>query len=64
MFPAHKDSSHEGFLYLASCWQPKSRGNITLRSNNIFDPPRIDPAYLENDEDVSCTHSGECLNGT
>ncbi|KAK2583983.1 hypothetical protein KPH14_006444 [Odynerus spinipes] len=56
LFPAYNDSSHEGFLYLATCLQPKSRGNVTLRSRSIFDPPRIDPAYLQHEDDVSCTH--------
>ncbi|XP_012281795.1 neither inactivation nor afterpotential protein G isoform X2 [Orussus abietinus] len=54
MFPSHNNTSHEGFLYLTSCWQPKSRGTISLRSASIFDPPVIDPAYLENDDDVEC----------
>lgn len=50
---------HEGFIYLASCLQPKSRGNITLRSRNIRDPPRINPAYLQDPRDVACTRLGK-----
>ncbi|XP_043495262.1 neither inactivation nor afterpotential protein G [Polistes fuscatus] len=57
LFPAYNDTGHEGFLYLATCLQPKSRGNITLRSRSIFDQPKIDPAYLQHDDDVYCTHN-------
>ncbi|XP_047353799.1 neither inactivation nor afterpotential protein G [Vespa velutina] len=56
LFPAYNDTGHEGFLYLATCLQPKSRGNVTLKSRSIFDQPKIDPAYLQNDDDVHCTH--------
>ncbi|XP_043670970.1 neither inactivation nor afterpotential protein G [Vespula pensylvanica] len=56
LFPAYNDTAHEGFLYLATCLRPKSRGNVTLKSRSIFDQPKIDPAYLQNDYDVHCTH--------
>ncbi|EFN79010.1 Neither inactivation nor afterpotential protein G [Harpegnathos saltator] len=56
LFPSYNDSMHEGFIYLVSCLQPKSRGNITLRSTNIRDPPKINPAYLQDPRDVTCTH--------
>ncbi|KAG7203346.1 hypothetical protein KM043_013422 [Ampulex compressa] len=56
LFPSYNNSMHEGFIYLACCLQPKSRGSITLRSLNIRDPPRINPAYLQHPDDVSCTH--------
>lgn len=58
LFPAYNDTSHDGFLYLATCLQPKSRGNVTLKSRSIFDQPKIDPAYLQNDDDVRCSHKG------
>ncbi|XP_020287778.1 neither inactivation nor afterpotential protein G-like isoform X2 [Pseudomyrmex gracilis] len=58
LFPSYNDSMHEGFVYLVSCLQPKSRGNVTLRSVNIRDPPKINPAYLQNPEDVMCTQQG------
>ncbi|GIX69232.1 glucose dehydrogenase [Caerostris darwini] len=32
--------------------QPKSRGTIRLKSNNPYDPPLIDPNYLEDPRDV------------
>ncbi|XP_072746637.1 neither inactivation nor afterpotential protein G [Anoplolepis gracilipes] len=56
LFPSYNDSMHEGFIYLASCLQPKSRGSVTLRSSDIRDPPRINPAYLQDSDDVTCTY--------
>ncbi|XP_054709570.1 glucose dehydrogenase [FAD, quinone]-like [Uloborus diversus] len=32
--------------------QPKSRGKVTLRSRNPFDPPIIDPNYFEDERDL------------
>ena len=58
LFPSHNNTGHEGFIYLATCLQPKSRGNITLKSKNFMDPPQIEPAYLENEDDVSCIRQG------
>ncbi|KMQ88422.1 neither inactivation nor afterpotential protein g-like protein, partial [Lasius niger] len=56
LFPSYNDSMHEGFIYLVSCLQPKSRGSVTLRSSDIRDPPRINPAYLQDSDDVTCTY--------
>ncbi|KYN31930.1 Neither inactivation nor afterpotential protein G [Trachymyrmex septentrionalis] len=56
LFPSYNDSRHEGFIYLVTCLQPKSRGSITLRSSNIYDPPKINPAYLQDPDDVMCTY--------
>ncbi|XP_071565978.1 neither inactivation nor afterpotential protein G [Temnothorax nylanderi] len=56
LFPSYNDSMHEGFIYLVTCLQPKSRGSITLRSSNIRDPPKINPAYLQDPDDVMCTY--------
>jgi len=50
---------HEGFIYLVTCLQPKSRGSVTLRSSNIRDPPKINPAYLQDPDDVMCTYRGK-----
>lgn len=50
---------HEGFIYLVTCLQPKSRGSVTLRSRNISDPPKINPAYLQDSDDVTCTYRGK-----
>ncbi|MEO4042696.1 GMC family oxidoreductase N-terminal domain-containing protein [Hoeflea sp. CAU 1731] len=41
-----------GFLLGISNCHPKSRGSVTLRSDNPFDPPVIQPNYLSADEDV------------
>ncbi|KAL0106761.1 hypothetical protein PUN28_015364 [Cardiocondyla obscurior] len=56
LFPSYNDSMKEGFIYLVTCLQPKSRGSVTLRSRNIRDPPKINPAYLEDSDDVACTY--------
>ncbi|XP_011868410.1 PREDICTED: glucose dehydrogenase [FAD, quinone] isoform X3 [Vollenhovia emeryi] len=56
LFPSYNDSMHEGFIYLVTCLQPKSRGSVTLGSSNIRDPPKINPAYLQHPDDVTCTH--------
>ena len=39
---------------------PKSRGSVTLTSSDPFEHPTIDPAYLENEDDidVSCWEKG------
>ena len=37
---------------------PKSRGEITLRSNDPYEHPIIDPHYFENDEDVKILLKG------
>ncbi|XP_043483834.1 neither inactivation nor afterpotential protein G-like [Leptopilina heterotoma] len=58
LYPTYNNTSQEGFLFLASCYQPKSRGNITLKSDNILDPPAIDPSYLEHDDDIKCSQEG------
>ncbi|XP_046737604.1 neither inactivation nor afterpotential protein G-like [Diprion similis] len=56
LFPSYNNSKQEGFIYLANCLQPKSRGRITLGSTHFSDPPIIDPRYLQNDYDIACTH--------
>ncbi|KAK0077395.1 hypothetical protein PV325_003998 [Microctonus aethiopoides] len=58
LFPSYNNNSWEGFLYLINCLKPRSRGNITLVSDSILDPPKIDPAYLEYSEDILCTQDG------
>ncbi|XP_025985844.1 neither inactivation nor afterpotential protein G isoform X2 [Solenopsis invicta] len=56
LFPSYNDSMHEGFIYLVTCLQPKSRGSVTLRSSDIHDSPKINPAYLQDSDDVTCTY--------
>ncbi|XP_011500444.1 PREDICTED: neither inactivation nor afterpotential protein G [Ceratosolen solmsi marchali] len=55
LFPSYADPMRHGFIFMSNCLQPKSRGNITLGSNSIFDRPIIEPAFLERYEDVACT---------
>lgn len=38
--------------------QPTARGSVTLRSNNPFDPPLIDPNFIGNDFDVALLREG------
>ncbi|XP_054709909.1 uncharacterized protein LOC129219656 [Uloborus diversus] len=40
------------YACLVSLLKPKSRGTITLRSTDPYDPPVIDPNYLEDPEDI------------
>ncbi|GBG33488.1 Choline dehydrogenase, mitochondrial [Hondaea fermentalgiana] len=39
-------------VFLPSLVRPKSKGTVTLRSACPFDAPRVDPNYLEHDDDV------------
>ncbi|GFY77608.1 glucose dehydrogenase [Trichonephila inaurata madagascariensis] len=38
--------------------QPKSRGEVTLRSSNPYDPPIIDPKYFSHPEDMKNVVAG------
>ncbi|XP_025832465.1 neither inactivation nor afterpotential protein G-like isoform X2 [Agrilus planipennis] len=55
MFPFSNDFSKEGFVFLTTCAQPKSRGYIILKSNNYKTAPIINPNYLEHKYDIECT---------
>lgn len=54
LFPLYHNSSQEGFVFLSSCLQPKSRGTITLASNNHQTHPKINPNYLSQYDDIKC----------
>ncbi|XP_026326190.1 neither inactivation nor afterpotential protein G [Hyposmocoma kahamanoa] len=53
-FPFHNDTSKEGFMFLSTCVQPKSRGSVTLRDSSTSIPPVVDPNYLHHGWDVRC----------
>ncbi|KAL0821343.1 hypothetical protein ABMA28_005932 [Loxostege sticticalis] len=53
-FPFYNDSSKEGFMFLATCIQPKSRGSISVKDPSTQVPPVVDPNYLHRFEDVKC----------
>ena len=42
----------QGMTLLMINLHPKSRGSVTLTSSDPFEHPVIDPAYLENEEDI------------
>lgn len=46
------------FLFCPVLVRPKSRGHVTLLSNDPRHPPRIDPAYLQVDDDVKVLRYG------
>ncbi|KAH9504711.1 hypothetical protein Btru_062622 [Bulinus truncatus] len=59
---AERDSSVYGFRCLPSLLRPESRGRLTLKSSDPFDPPSIIANYLEKPEDVQLLIRGieEC----
>ncbi|KAJ8314796.1 hypothetical protein KUTeg_006946 [Tegillarca granosa] len=44
--------TEEGITIQVVLLHPKSKGTITLKNPNPFDPPLIDPRYLSNPEDI------------
>ncbi|XP_058817758.1 neither inactivation nor afterpotential protein G [Topomyia yanbarensis] len=53
-FPLYHNSSQEGFLFLNTCHQPKSRGAIYLRDRHADTHPFINPNYLKDKFDIEC----------
>ncbi|GBP42235.1 Neither inactivation nor afterpotential protein G [Eumeta japonica] len=53
-FPFHHSSSKEGFIFLATCTQPRSRGTVSLSDISTNTPPLVNPNYLQNGRDVKC----------
>lgn len=53
-FPLHRNTSQEGFLFLNTCHQPKSRGAVYLRDRKVESQPFINPNYLKDRFDVEC----------
>ncbi|CAM1294930.1 Uncharacterised protein g1131 [Pycnogonum litorale] len=58
IFPDSFNQSKEGFILLSICLHPKSRGNIDIKSKNVFESPLIDPKYLTHQQDVDCLTEG------
>ncbi|CAL4237628.1 unnamed protein product, partial [Meganyctiphanes norvegica] len=54
MFPNMNDTSAEGLFILSSCLHPRSRGQVTVISDDPRDPPEIDPNYLSHPYDITC----------
>ncbi|XP_067009537.2 neither inactivation nor afterpotential protein G [Anabrus simplex] len=54
LFPFSQNTSQEGFVLLASCLQPLSRGTVSIRSVDPTQAPVIDPQYLIHPYDVTC----------
>lgn len=54
IFPRYFNATQEGFIFLCTCHQPKSRGSIRLQSRNPNVAPSINPNYLKLMYDVEC----------
>lgn len=48
----------EGVTFLIQPLEPKSSGTLKIRSTNPFDPPDVDPEYLEHHDDVASLIQG------
>ncbi|XP_053611728.1 neither inactivation nor afterpotential protein G isoform X2 [Plodia interpunctella] len=53
-FVFHNDTRREGFMFLATCAQPRTRGSIKVADTSSSTPPVVDPNYLHNGHDVRC----------
>ncbi|KFB44288.1 AGAP001546-PA-like protein [Anopheles sinensis] len=53
-FPFYRNTSQEGFLFLSTCHQPRSRGAIFLRDRHIGSEPFFNPNYLKDRSDIEC----------
>uniref|UniRef100_A0A182J0V1 Glucose-methanol-choline oxidoreductase N-terminal domain-containing protein n=1 Tax=Anopheles atroparvus TaxID=41427 RepID=A0A182J0V1_ANOAO len=53
-FPFYRNASQEGFLFLSTCHQPRSRGAIYLRDRHITSEPFFNPNYLKDRTDIEC----------
>ncbi|KAF9419904.1 hypothetical protein HW555_003737 [Spodoptera exigua] len=60
-FPFYNNTNKEGFMFLSTCVQPRSRGSITLADSTTSMPPVVDPNYLEQYHDVKCMIKGKFL---
>jgi choline dehydrogenase len=51
-FPPRYQTPGPGFTFVPVLLRPHSRGRVTLRSADPFDPPIVDPCYLSRPEDL------------
>lgn len=51
-YQRNKDRNIGTFSILPILLHPKSRGTIRLQSNDPFDPPLMDPNYLDHPDDI------------
>lgn len=54
-FPDVYNESKEGFVILATCLHPLSKGFVNLQSADPLVPPLIDPRYLSEEGDIECS---------
>ncbi|CAH2048994.1 unnamed protein product, partial [Iphiclides podalirius] len=54
-FPFAQESRREGFVWLNSCAQPRSRGRVELPSPASSRPPLLRATYLQHEHDLRCT---------
>lgn len=57
-FQNYKDRNIGTFTVLPILVRPKSKGTIRLQSDDPFDPPLIDPNYLDHPDDVKTMLKG------
>lgn len=57
-FQSYKDRKIGTFTVLPVLLHPKSKGSIRLQSDDPFDPPLIDPNYLDHQDDVKTMLKG------
>lgn len=53
-FPLHRNTSQEGFLFLSTCHQPRSRGAVYLRNPKMESQAFVNPNYLKDKSDIDC----------
>lgn len=51
-YQRNEDRNIGTFSILPILLHPKSRGTIRLQSNDPFDPPLMDPNYLDHPDDI------------
>lgn len=61
LFPVRngRQPSTEGVTFLVQPLDIKSNGTLRIRSTNPFDPPDVDPGYLEHTDDVKSMIQGD-----